>query len=435
VLESADKEMLENLQRETFDFFIDQVSEETGLTVDSTEPKAPSSITAVGMALTSYIVAVERKFLPRSEAIRRTLKVLRFFSTSTQNASPAATGYKGFYYHFLDMKTGLRTWESELSTIDTAFFIAGCLTVAQYFSGSSPEEIEIRSLADLLYRRVDWKWALNGGTSLTHGWKPESGFIPCRWDNNLSEAILLYVLAMGSPTFPISPKGYLDWTTTFEVKTFYDIKYIFAGPLFIHQLPHMWLDFKGIQDDASRKVGFDYFENSRRATLIQQKYAISNPLEFDHYGSNCWGFTASDGPGNVIIKVGHRPPRTFYDYIARGAPGGPDDGTVSPWAVVAALPFAPEIVIDTIRHAIERLEVKNRRLYGFDASFNFSYPTNGTNSRGWVSPWRFGLNQGPIVVMIENYFSQLVWKTFADCPYVIKGLKLANFKGGWLDNL
>ena len=209
-------------------------------------------------------------------------------------------------------------------------------------------------------------------------------------------------------------------------------EYLFAGPLFIHQLSHIWIDFKGIEDDFNRKAGIDYFENSRRATCVQQQYAIENSHGFAHYGKNCWGFTASDGPGNSTMIIDGRK-RVFYDYIARGIPYGPDDGTVSPWAVVASLPFAPEIVIDTIRHAIERLNLKKPGWYGFNASFNPTYPTKPENPNGWVSPYKFGLNEGPIILMIENFRSALIWNITKNCPYIIRGLQKAGFKGGWLD--
>src|ERR1700733_11033860 len=384
------------------------------------------------MGLSVYVVAVERNLLSRPEAIQRVLTVLRFFHTSHQGPEPDATGYKGFYYHFLDMQTGARAWQCELSTIDTAILMAGVLTAASYFTGKNAEEGEIRELAEILYGRVDWKWALNNQTTISHGWKPESGFLQIRWDTGYSEAILLYVLALGSPTFPIAPEGYREWTSTFEWKKLYDIEFLFAGPLFIHQMSHLWLDFRGIRDDFNRKMGIDYFEISRRATYVQRQYGIDNPLKFSHYHKFGWGLTASDGPGPAVLEVdGIR--REFYDYAGRGVPFGPDDGTISPWAVVASLPFAPEIVIDTVRHAIERLNLKGYSLYGFDASFNPTYPETSRNPHGWVSPWIFGLNQGPIILMIENFQSELIWKTIRKCSYIVDGLCRAGFRDGWLD--
>jgi hypothetical protein len=424
--------MLADLQRVTFEFFRREINPRNGLIRDKTQPGSPSSIAALGMGLSVYVVAVERDLLPRPEAADRTLTLLRFLHSSRQGPEPDATGYKGFYYHFLEMETGRRAWGCELSTIDTAILMAGVLTAASYFVGNNDQEREIREIADVLYRRVDWKWALNRKTTLTHGWKPESGFLPYRWDTYYSEAIILYVLAIGSPTFPIDPQGYREWSSTFEWKTLYDIEHLYAGPLFIHQMSHVWLDFRGIHDDVNRRRGIDYFENSRRATHVQRQYGIENPLKFSHYHQYGWGLTASDGPGDAIVKV-NGVLRTFYDYVARGAPFGPDDGTMSPWAVVTSLPFAPEIVIDTVRHAIERLDLKKRSAYGFDASFNPTYPDASRNQHGWVSPWTFGLNQGPIILMIENFQSALIWKCIQTCPYIVDGLRRAGFRDGWLD--
>jgi hypothetical protein len=330
------------------------------------------------------------------------------------------------------MHTGLRSMECELSTVDTAIMMAGILTAANYFTANDENEIELRRLADILYRRVDWQWALNGGTTLTHGWKPESGFLPYRWDKDYSEAIILYVMALGSPTFPIDPQGYKEWIATFESKKIYDIEYLYAGPLFIHQMSHLWLDFRGIHDDFNGKVGIDYFENSRRATLVHQQYGIENPLKFAHYGEYGWGLTASDGPGPAVVKV-NGVERSFFGYEARGAPFGPDDGTISPWAVATSIAFAPDIVIKTMRHIIELLTSLGCNPYGgFVASFNPTYP-DASKLHSWMSPWVFGLNEGPILMMSENYHSQLIWETTQRCPYIVKGLQRAGFRGGWLD--
>ena len=431
-LPERDKQMLESLQSQTFSYFLKYLNPENGLIADKSEPGSHSSIAVVGLGITCYIVGIERNLVSREDALRKILTVLNFFHSGHQGPEPDAMGYKGFYYHFLDMKMGERAWQSELSTIDTAIFIAGALTAATYFNRDSKEENEIRQLAESLYVRIDWQWALNGRTEICHGWKPESGFLDYYWDQGYSEAIILYVLALGSPTYAIKQSGYNNWISTFKWVNIDGFEYIQAGPLFIHQMSHLWLDFRGIQDDLNRKYNIDYFENSRRATCIQQQYAIRNPLKFEHYNENNWGFTASDGPGPAIIKIAGVE-KIFYDYIARGVPFGPDDGTISPWAVVASLPFAPEIVVSTIRHAVERLKERNAAEDGFDASFNpiFQIPENGI--KGWVSPWKFGLNEGPIIIMIENFQTQLVWNIIKKCIYIRNGLRLAGFRGGWLD--
>ena len=320
--------------------------------LDKTAPDWPASIAATGLALAAYPVAVERGFITRAAAVERTLTTLRFFWNSPQGPEPDATGYHGFYYHFLDMQTGRRAWQCELSTVDSAILLAGVLTAGAYFDADTTEEKEIRALADALYRRADWPWAQNGGATVTHGWKPESGFLQYRWEG-YDEALLLYILGLGSPTHPLPAESYAAWASTYEWKSSYGYDYLYAGPLFTHQISHVWIDFRGIQDAFMRDKGIDYFENSRRATCVQQQYAIDNPLKFAGYGEDCWGITASDGPGPDTIKV-NGIERQFFDYLARGVPYGPDDGTIAPWAVVASLPFAPEIVLPAIDYLVHR---------------------------------------------------------------------------------
>ena len=428
----SDEEMLDALQRETFAYFLSEVNVQTGLVADKTQPGSPSSIAATGMGLSCYIVGILRGFITRTEAVKRTLTVLNFFYTSHQGTEMEATGYKGFYYHFLDMKTGKRAWKSELSTADTAILLAGVLTAKYFYNGQNKSEIEIRKIADELYARVDWQWALNGKESVSHGWKPESGFLRYRWNKKYSEAHIIYILALGSPTFPIKPSTYKKWIATFEWEKLYGIECIYAGPLFIHQMAQIWFDCRGVYDDFNRKVGIDYFENSRRATQIQQRYAIENPLGFSHYGENDWGFTASDGPGPATIKI-NGIKRKFYSYKERGAPFGPDDGTISPWAVVASIPFLPDVVISTMRRATARRDFEKDHPFGFDASYNPTFPEKNSMSNSWISQWQFGLNQGPVILMIENYRSGLIWDIMKGCPYIINGLQRAGFSGGWLN--
>ncbi len=420
--------MLDSIQREAFNYFVHETNLANGLVIDRTRPGTPSSIAAIGLGLTSYPAAVERGFIPRRDAAQRTLTTLRFFWSSKQGPEPDATGYKGFYYHFLDMETGARAWKCELSTVDSALLIGGMLTAAAYFSNDTPDEREIRDLAERLYERVDWRWALNGGLTLTHGWKPRRGFLPYRW-KGYDEALLLYVLALGAPTHAISAESYAAWIATYEWRTIYETSYLHAGPLFIHQLSHVWLDFRGIQDEYMRAHDSDYFENSRRATIIQQQYAIRNPNGYERYGEFGWGITASDGPGRVTRSIGGVK-RRFFDYKARGVPDGPDDGTLAPWAVVASLPFAPDIVIPTIEQ-VWRWRLGGPHPYGFRTTFNPSYPVKGS-AHGWISPTFCGLDQGPIVVMIENHRSGLIWQLLRETAPVAAGLRAAGFTGGWL---
>ncbi|HZM98903.1 MAG TPA: glucoamylase family protein, partial [Pyrinomonadaceae bacterium] len=368
-----------------------------------------------------------RKYLTRREAVKRTLTTLRFFHDAPHGKEPDATGYKGFYYHFLDMKTGRRVWKCELSTIDTTYLIAGALTAACYFDRDTKSEREIRTLAESLYARVDWQWAQNRGLTVTHGWKPETGFIKYRW-TGYSEALILYVLGLASPTFPLPPESYDAWTRTYKWKKLYGHEFLYAGPLFIHHLSHMWIDFRGIQDDYMAGKAINYFENSRRAIYAQQAYAMRNPKKYKGYGRFSWGITASDGPGPVIRRINGRRIR-FYSYIARSFPYGPDDGTLAPWAVAASLPFAPEVVLPSLHRLNEEYpEITNQ--YGFKCSYNSTF-TSG-NSKGWISKGYYGLDQGPIIMMIENYRTGLIWRLMRRSSYIVNGLRRAAFRGGWL---
>ena len=429
-INTALEHQLQHLQQRAFAYFLHETNPLNGLIVDKTAPDWPASIAATGLALASYPVAIERGLMTKSAAVARTLTTLRFFWNSPQGMQPNATGYRGFYYHFLDMHSGRRAWQCELSTVDSAFLLAGALTAAAYFSADTPEQCEIRSLADALYLRADWTWAQNNGQTLTHGWKPECGFLPYRWEG-YDEALLLYVLALGSPTHPLPADSYTAWAASYEWKHCYDLDYLYAGPLFTHQLSHVWVDFRGIQDAFMRRKNCDYFENSRRAALIQQCYAIDNPLHFKGYGRNAWGITASDGPGPALLQL-DGVERRFYDYIGRGAPYGVDDGTLAPWSVVASLPFAPEIVLPVIDHYIHTLQLHDCNRYGFKSTFNATYPGQPGSPCGWVSPWHFGLNLGPIVLMIENHRSGMVWQLMRGCRWIVDGLRRADFSGGWL---
>jgi hypothetical protein len=429
-------DLLTGLQKDSFDYFIYEVNPANGLVKDKTAEAWPASIAAVGMALTVYTIGAQRGFITRGDAAARTLTALRFFANSEQGTGTDASGYRGFYYHFLDMETGRRAWDCELSSIDTALLMAGVLTAVQYFGDDDGAEQEIRALGDMLYRRVDWQWMLAGSDVLCHGWKPESGFLQWHWQG-YDEALILYVLALGSPTFAIGPESYAAWCRTYEWKTVYDIEYLYAGPLFIHQMSHVWLDLRDIRDDFMRAHDTDYFENSRRAAHVQQRYAIDNPLGFEKYDELCWGITACDGPGRVVKSV-HGVEREFYDYLARGVPYGPDDGTLAPWAVAASLPFAPEIVLPSIRH-YRHLRLHEANRYGFKASFSTTFHAgqdahqHGNGGPRWVSPYHYGINEGPTVIMIENHLHDFPWKMMRENPYLSGGLRRAGFRGGWLD--
>ena len=419
--------LIELAQHKAFCYFEDSTDPASGLVLDSTQPESPCSITGVGMALTAYPIAVERGWMTRQQAVAITLRTLRFFAGADMSGSPQATGHRGFYYHFLDMRTGTRAWKSELSSIDTSFLVAGFIAAAAYFDRDNSHETEIRDTARLLEDRVDWAWMRNCDGAICHGWRPETGFLRYHW-RGYSEGLLMMALALGSRTHPVPRSTWDDWITGYRWRKIYGHEHLAAGPLFIHQYSHIWIDFRGIQDAYMRERGIDYFENSRRATLVQREYAIRNPKHFKDYCQNCWGLSACDGPGPREIVVDGRK-RKLLAYAARGAPYGPDDGTVAPWASVASLPFAPDVVIPTMQH-IARM-VRRHPDYVPGSSFNPTW-RDGHGEIGWVSPWRFALNSGPVALMIENYRSGLPWELIKRSETIRRGLEKADFRGGWL---
>lgn len=425
----TDEALLDQLQRAAFGYFLQTVNPDNGLVADTSRDNSSVSIAVVGFALSAYPVAVERGWMARVDAVRLSLAALRFFRGSDQSGSPTATGYQGFYYHFLDRDSGARVRRTELSMVDTALLIAGALTAGMYFTADTTDEIELRELVDFLYLRIDWRWAQDDAETIRMGWKPECGFLQYSWDG-YSEAIVLYVLALGSPTHPLDGGGrcYHAWTATYQWENLYGYDFLYAGPLFVHQFSHAWIDFRGIQDRFMREKRCDYFENSRRATLIQREYAKRNPHQFTGYDADCWGLSACDGASDDMPGIsGER--RRLFGYAARGVPYGPDDGTLAGWAALASLPFAPEIALCAVRTMLQRYPemLSEGRL---SSSFN---PTLAdANGRAWVPAGHFGLDQGIVVAMIENHRSQLIWRLMRDCPYVGTGLRRAGFRGGWL---
>ncbi|MGH8157437.1 MAG: glucoamylase family protein [Rhodanobacter sp.] len=423
----TDEALLDRLQHAAFGYFLQTVNPLNGLVADTSRDNSPVSIAVVGFALSSYPAAVERGWMQRADAVRLSLAALRFFRDSDQSGGPQATGYKGFYYHFLDIHSGVRVWQSELSMIDTALLIAGVLAAGMYFTAATSDETELRELADFLYRRIDWCWAQDGGDTIKQGWKPESGFLHYGWEG-YSEAIVLYVLAMGSPTHPVEGDCYTAWTATYQWENLYGHDYLYAGPLFVHHFSHAWIDLRGIRDSFMREKDSDYFVNSRNAVFIQRRYTQLNPHEFAGYDENCWGLSAGDGPTDEQVGVANED-RRLFGYSARGVPYGPDDGTLSAPAVLASLPFAPELVIEAMRNMLTRYPqmLTDDRLSG---GFNASVSTG--DQPPWVSAGHYGLDQGIVFMMIENHRSQFIWHTMRGCRYIVDGLRQAGFEGGWL---
>lgn len=454
-LPQARRAMLDDLEKRTFDFFVDSANVDNGLIPDHWPPNKGgdyfSSIASVGFGLTAYGIGVERGWMKRSEAVERTLTTLRFFDAAPQGDQEDATGDHGFFYHFLDMKTGRRyhgaKWV-ELSTIDTTLLLGGVLFSESYYDRDTKDEQEIRRLADEIYRRVDWQWASPRAPLVAMGWTPKAGFIRADW-RGYNEAMLLYILALGSPTHPAADGAWQAWTESYDNTwgEFQGQEHLGFAPLFGHQYSQVWIDFRGIRDAYMREHDLDYFQNSRRATYAQREYAIHNPMDWKGYGPDIWGLTACNGP-RTKAPPGEpdryaSDPKTFYGYWARGAGlrGTVDDGTIAPTAAVSSIAFAPEIVVPAIAALEKRYGDAIYTRYGFLDAFNPSFNYTDRPLRtgrivpgvGWVDTMYLGIDQGPIVTMLENYRSDFVWKVMRRNPYIRKGLERAGFTGGWLD--
>jgi hypothetical protein len=434
---------LDTLAHRTFDFFWELADPRTGLAPDRAPSESFASIAATGFALTAYPIGVVRGYVERTAAAARTLATLRFLWTAPQHAGEhGSIGHRGFFYHFVDGRTGARFESVELSTMDTALLLAGALFCQSWFDGGDAVEREIRALADSLYLRVDWQWASVRPPTIGHGWKPESGFLPYDW-RGYNEAMLLYLLALGSPSHPVAPAAWEAWTSGYRWGGRDGQEHVGFAPLFGHQYTQVWIDLRGIQDATMREHGIDYFENSRRAVLAQHAYAVTAATRWRGYGPHLWGLTACDGPVHGTFEVNGKP-RQFHTYWARGASFTEvhDDGTVAPTAAGGSIAFAPEIVIPTLLAMRATHGERIFSTYGFldalNPTFRFDVPVQHgyvVPGEGWYDDDYLGIDQGPILAMLENHQSALVWLTMRRNPHVVRGLRAAGFGGGWLDSL
>ncbi len=426
-LTPQDEALLDSLQRRTFYYFWEQVNPANGLVKDRSTEKSPCSIAAVGFALPAYAVAVERGWITRAQAADRTLATLRFFYRSEQSPEPLATGYQGFYYHFINLKTGQREWNCELSTVDTAWLLGGVRFSRQYFNQAVAIEQEIRMLADSLTFRVNWSWATfpdrgRYANLVCFGWTPEAGFHEMGWFG-YTEAQFLYILAAGSG-YAHAEKAYQHWLKSYEWREPYPgLAHLPFSSLFGHQWTQVFIDLRGLVDDYLVQKGIDYFENSRRATLTQRQYAMDNPNGWVGYDSLIWGMTACDGPGAAYNKGQWR----FSEYAARGTSGPKvdhdyeDDGTIAPTAAAGSIVFAPEIVIPTLHAMYQRYGSQGLwGRYGFHDAFN---PT-----LNWFAPDFLGIDQGPIILMLENFRTGMICKYMQADPVIQTGLKRLGFR-------
>jgi hypothetical protein len=400
----TDDAFVDLVQRTAFDYFWYETNPVNGLVKDRSSDPSLSSIAAVGFGLSALTVGIDRGWISREAGRARALTTLMFLWNSPHGPEADATGYKGFYYHFLDLHTGRRDGDAELSTIDTALLLGGVLHVQQYFAQEDATEAKIRTVADAIYRRVEWPWMQVRSAKVCHGWTPETGFLRYDW-GGYNEAMILYLLALGSPTFPLSPEAWTAWTSSYTWQTHYGQAFVVFPPLFGHQYSHVWVDFRNIRDPYMRDKGLDYFENSRRATLANRAYAIANPHGWADYSENVWGLTASDIPS---------------DYRARGAPPAEsDDGTITPTAAGGSFAFTPHESLAALRHIYATYRTQIWGPYGFKDAFN--------PSRQWFATDYLGIDQGPIVLMVENYRTGRIWDVFMQHTAIQHGLERAEF--------
>lgn len=391
----SDEKLLDQIQQKAVDYFVVERSPKSGLIRDKVSNfqrsvgKAPASIAATGFGLAAYGVGVERGWLDQATAYRMTYQPLQFFLR-------LAAEEHGFFYHFLDMDTGERWGHSELSPIDTAFFLAGSLFAAEYFN-----EPPLRDLVRQIYERVDWPWMLHGGKTLALAWLPENGFEKRRWDH-YNESMIMYLLAIGSPTHPIPASS---WQAIRRpVGSYRGYRLIQMPPLFAHQYSHIWIDFRGKNDGFA-----DYFQDSVNATLANRAFCIDQSSHYITYGPNVWGLTASEGP---------------FGYRVYGAPPGwaSHDGTIAPTGCGSAIVFTPEASLACLRSIYENYGDQLWGRYGLADAFNLD--------KNWVAQDVLGIDQGALLLMIENYRSGLIWKVMERSRPLMRAMKEVGFRPG-----
>lgn len=423
-LSTEDEIFLDTLQFYSFQYFINEINPDNGLVRDRSQPGSPASMAATGYALPIWAIGAERGWISHDQAKQLTLNLLKFLWTAEQSDRDSATGNKGFFYHFVDMKTGKRFWDCELSSIDTGLLLAGIHFAIQYYSGNDDIEKEIRELGEKITQRVEWDFLTmpsggKYGNTISLSWEPETGLNPIGWVG-FNEALIMYVLA-ASLDYKKIDEAYYAWNANYEWREPYPgLAHALFPPLLGHHYSHMFIDFRGLADPYLKEKGIDYFENSRRAVLTQHKYAIENPLKWKGYDSLCWGLTACDGPGNSF----NYDDKKFEYYTARGTSGKKviqnDDGTIAPTAAGGSIVFAPEIVIPTLKSMYEKYGDKGLwGKYGFVDAFN---PT-----LNWFNIDYIGIDQGPFVIMIENFRTGFVWNNLMKDPLIQKGLKRLGF--------
>jgi len=415
---------LDSVQYCAFQYFLKEANFNNGLVKDRSAETSPASIAATGFAIPIWALGSEKEWMSRDSAIQITLNLFRFLLNSEQSDDDSATGYQGFYYHFLDMETGKRIWDCELSSIDTGLLLAGIRFAKQFYSLDNPAENEIKHLADVLTKRINWSFfGIKTDGPYQHtislGWDKKNGFNSLGWWG-YTEALFLYVLSAGAD-MPNVNDGYASWLKFYQWREPYGKAsgHVVFPALFVHQFSLLWIDFRNIYDEYMAKRKIDYFENSRRATYVQRRYAIDNPNGWVGYDSLTWGLSACDGPESRYNFDG----KVFFGYSARGTSGPDstfDDGTIAPYASASSIPFAPEICIPTLSSMFIKFGAKGLwGKYGFVDSFNLTL--------NWYDRDVLGIDQGPMLLMIENYKNGFVWKHLMKDELVQNGLKRLGF--------
>lgn len=403
---ASDDEFLEYVQQTSFDYFWYLANPVNGLIPDRTATGSACSIAAVGFGLTAIGIGIDHGWIARTQGIARVLATLNTFLQGPQGTNiTGVIGYKGWFYHFLDMNSALRAGSTELSSIDSALLLGGVLYAKQYFNGPGADETSIRSMADAIFNRVDWTFMSQGTNAVAMGWQPTTGFAGFGNWIGYNEAMILYCLGLGTATNPLPASAWNTWTSGYTWGTFFGQTFIPFPPMFVHQYSHCWIDFRHMADAYMNSHNSTYFENSRRATLAQVAYAVANPNHEVGYSSNVWGLTACDGPSGYAV---HGIP-----------PNGSDDGTIAPTAAGGSIAFAPERSVPTLRYFYSHYRPRIWTAYGFRDAFNLGL--------GWYDTDELGIDQGPIVIMIENYRNQNVWRLFMQNAEVQRGLQRAGF--------
>jgi hypothetical protein len=393
VLSSEDNQFLQEIIQASFQFFWEQANPENGLVRDRANIRSDAknntvaSIAATGFGLTALCIGQQNGWISLRDARGRALNLLNFLAQIMPT-------HRGFFYHWADLKTGQRVWDSEVSSVDTALLLCGVLTCREHF-----QYAEITRLAYQIYDRVDWTWLSEDTTMLPHGWTPESGFLPYRWDL-YSEHMMMYLLGLGSKTYPLPAEAWhVSKRTRFEYE---GLRYIGSyAPLFIHQYSQAWFDFRGRHDRYA-----DYFQNSVVATQAHMRFCEELGRQFPDYSADLWGITASDSQHGYVVWGG--PPET-----------GPIDGTIVPSAAAGSLPFLPSAALRVLRNIRNRY-AKAWSRYGFVNAFN---PRNG-----WYDSDVIAIDTGITLLMAENLRTGFVWKTFMKNPEARRGLERAGFE-------